>query len=80
MDPHLATKLGIMLQLLGSALIVYFSFRTARALKDFPAEQTWVTTSPSALRLATELASQFRQQVLGFVFITAGAGFQLYAA
>lgn len=79
MSNNCATSIGIILQLLGAAYIVYQSCRTTRNLRKYSAPVTYGTLSPSIEALAKELAGQFAQQLVGFFFLLIGSCFQLYS-
>jgi hypothetical protein len=80
MSTGCATILGITLQLLGGGYLVWQSYRTARALKQHTSGPVTYDTLGTAIdTLAQELGGQFQQQLVGFLFLLAGSGFQLYA-
>lgn len=79
MSNNSAIIIGILLQLIGAAYIVFQSFRTARNLQKYSASVTYDTLSPSIETLTKELGGQFFQQLVGFVFLLLGSLFQLYA-
>lgn len=73
------TIIGILLQLLGAAYLVFQSFRTARKLQKYKGPVTWDSLAPSIETLAHEVGGQFSQQLVGFIFVFLGSAFQLYA-
>ena len=79
MSNNCAVIIGIILQFIGAAYIVFQSFRTTRNLKKYSAPVTYGSLSPSIEALAKELSGQFSQQLIGFIFLTLGSSFQLYA-
>jgi hypothetical protein len=79
-SPTNATVLGIVLQLLGAGYLVFCSWRTSRSLAKYPNEVTYNALGPTIDTLTRELRSQFFQQMIGFLFVVGGAGFQLYAS
>ena len=79
MNINCATIIGIIFQLIGAAYIVFQSFRTTRNLRKYSAPPTYASLAPSIEVLAKELSGQFSQQLIGFVFLFIGSGFQLYA-
>jgi hypothetical protein len=79
MSINFATCIGIFLQLIGAAYIVYQSFRTTNKLQKYSTPVTYGTLSPTIETLAKELAGQFSQQLVGFLFLLMGSCFQFYA-
>jgi threonine/homoserine/homoserine lactone efflux protein len=75
-----ATVVGIVLQVLGAGFLVWCAWRTSRNLGKFPKEVTYNALGPTIDALTRELRTQFSQQMVGFVFVLAGAGLQLYAS
>jgi hypothetical protein len=75
-----ATIIGITLQLFGAAYIVFQSYKTTINLKKYKGPVNYDSLSPSIETLANELSGQFNQQLIGFVFLFLGSGFQLFAA
>jgi hypothetical protein len=79
MSNNCATIIGIILQVLGAAYLVFQSFRSAKKLKKYKDPTTYGSLSPSIETMASELSGQFSQQLIGFIFVLLGSGFQLYA-
>ena len=79
MTSNCATIIGVILQLIGASYIVFHSFRTTKNLQKYSAPVKYGTISPSIETLIKELCGQFSQQLVGFVFLLLGSGFQLYA-
>jgi hypothetical protein len=75
-----ATIIGICLQLLGSAWLVWAARSTVKKLQHFQVSLTYDRMGDAVGVLAAELKGQFIQQFNGFVLLLAGAGFQIYAA
>ncbi len=75
-----ATILGIILQVLGALFLVFQSLRTSRKLGKYNAQVTYDNFSSIIADLAHEVGGQFRQQLVGFVFVLAGSALQLYGA
>jgi len=75
-----ATIIGIGLQLLGSAWLVWAAWFTVAKLQDFKGSLTYDKMGDAIGLLADELKGQFIQQFNGFVCLLAGAIFQIYAA
>lgn len=79
MTSNCATIIGIILQLLGAAYLVYQSFSTSKKLSKYRTQVTYDTLGSTIDALAHEVGGQFTQQLVGFVFVLAGSAFQLYA-
>ena len=81
MSTTCATVIGILLQLLGGGYLVWQSLNTSRSLKaHVSGHVTYETLGTAIDTLARELGGQFRQQLVGFLFLAVGSCFQLYAA
>ena len=80
MTQQTATIIGICLQLLGSAWLVWAARSTVNKLQHFQVSLTYDRMGDAVGVLAAELKGQFIQQFNGFVLLLAGAGFQIYAA
>ena len=80
MTHQTATIIGICLQLLGSAWLVWAARSTVKKLQHFQVSLTYDRMGDAVGVLAAELKGQFIQQFNGFVLLLAGAGFQIYAA
>lgn len=78
MTEQCATVIGIALQVIGAAYLVYQSRATSRSLGGY--KTTYENFSSQIERLSKELADQYAQQLVGFCFVLVGSGFQLYAA
>ncbi|MCS3807158.1 hypothetical protein [Xanthomonas sp. 4461] len=78
--PVCLTVIGIILQLGGAAFLVYQSLRTFRKLGKYDAQVTYDNFSSIIADLAREVGGQFRQQLVGFLFVLAGSALQLYGA
>lgn len=76
----IATQVGILVQLAGAGYLVFQAARTARVLRNFGQGLTFDKFNQSLERLSGEVASQFKQQLVGFVFIAVGSALQLYGA
>lgn len=74
MDPQTLNKIGIAVQVLAAAYIVFQAWRTARALSDF--KITIDSMEHIIQRLGDEMKSQFRHQLIGFVVLAIGAVLQ----
>jgi len=79
MTPICATIAGIVLQLFGGGYLVFQSWRTSRDLSRHPETVTFGELAPTIDTLTRELRRQFREQMIGFVFVVVGSGLQLYA-
>ena len=80
MTQQTAMIIGICLQLLGSAWLVWAARSTVKKLQHFQVSLTYDRMGDAVGVLAAELKGQFIQQFNGFVLLLAGAGFQIYAA
>jgi hypothetical protein len=74
------TVIGIILQVLGALFLVFQSLLTSRKLGKYNAQVTYDNFSSIIADLAREVGGQFRQQLVGFVFVLAGSALQLYGA
>lgn len=74
------TVIGIVLQVLGALFLVLQSLQTSRKLRKYHAGVTYDNFSAIIADLATEISGQFRQQLVGFVFMLVGSALQLYGA
>jgi len=74
------TVIGIILQVFGALFLVFQSLRTSRKLGKYNAQVTYDNFSSIIADLAREVAGQFRQQLVGFIFVLAGSALQLYGA
>lgn len=80
MTPACATTIGILLQLVGAACLLFFAFGTYKKLSAFRAIVTYDNFSQIIETLACEMGGQYKQQLVGFFFLLVGSAFQLYAA
>ena len=80
MTQQTATIIGICLQLLGSAWLVWAARSTVKKLQHFQVSLTYDRMGDAVGVLAAELKRRFIQQFNGFVLLLVGAGFQIYAA
>lgn len=74
------TVIGIILQVLGAAFLVFQALRTSRKLGKYNAQVTYDNFSSIIADLAREVGGQFRQQFVGFLFVLVGSALQLYGA
>jgi len=74
------TVIGIILQVLGALFLVFQSLRTSRKLGKYNAQVTYDNFSSIIADLAREVGGQFRQQLVGFLFVLVGSALQLYGA
>jgi hypothetical protein len=74
----LATQIGIIVQVVGGAWLVYQSSKTAKTLASFKSQLTFDKIEGALCSLAAEVAGGFRQQLLGFLFLAIGSALQLY--
>ena len=75
-----ATLLGIFIQAAGAAWLVLQAYLTARKLRDFSSRLTFKEFGEAVALLARELASQFWQQLIGFLLVVLGSALQIYGA
>ena len=80
MTQETAAVIGICLQLLGSAWLVWAARATVKKVQHFQVSLTYDRMGDAVGVLAAELKGHFIQQYNGFVLLLAGAGFQIYAA
>lgn len=81
MNCHIiATLLGIVLQVLGAAYLVWQARGTASKLAKYKSNITYGNFAEAIDDLAHEIHGQFRQQMLGFLFLTLGSALQVYGA
>jgi hypothetical protein len=73
-----ATQVGIIVQLVGGGWLVFQSSKTAKSLSNFKAQLTYDKIQETLELLAKEVASNFQQQLVGFIFLVAGSALQLY--
>ena len=78
--PTCLTVIGIILQVLGAVFLVFQSLRTSRKLGKYNAQVTYDNFSSIIADLAREVGGQFRQQLVGFLFVLVGSVLQLYGA
>jgi len=75
-----ATVVGIIIQLLGAAYLVYQSGFTARKLANYKSNVTYDNFASAIDALASEVHGQFGQQLRAFTAIALGSLLQLYGA
>ena len=75
-----ASILGICVQVIGAALLLYQSYRTKRQLANFKTELTYDKFNETLGQLASEVGGQFYQQRQGFIFLVIGSALQAYAS
>lgn len=79
-DGQTLNRIGIVLQVLAAAYIVFQAWRTANALANMKGRAiTWGSLDPIIQQLGREMAGQFRHQLIGFAVLALGAGLQLFA-
>ena len=74
------TVIGTIFQVLGALFLVLQSFQTSRKLGKYNAQVTYDNFSSIISDLAREVGGQFRQQLVGFMFVLLGSALQLYGA
>lgn len=80
MTAQTATVVGIVLQVMGALYLVWQAHVTSKRLVNFRADLTYEKFSDTLEGLAQEVGGQFKQQLIGFLALAAGSGFQIYAA
>ena len=74
------TIIGTTFQVLGALFLVFQSLQTSRKLRKYKTGVTYENFSTIIADLATEMSGQFRQQLVGFIFMLGGSALQLYGA
>ena len=80
MNTACATLVGIILQVLAAAYLLFCSWRASTTLGKYKSEVTYGELGPKIDALGQEIGGQFRHQLIGFLLLLVGSGFLLYAA